>query len=63
MSQNIIHKFSHFRNYKLNIENKHFTNKRPSTIPDINELLEIVDILEAHDIQYELTSQFNLKYK
>jgi len=62
MSQHIIHKFSHFHNYKLNKENKYFVNQRPSTIPDINELLEIVEILETHNIQYELTSQFDLKY-
>ncbi|MCD4758393.1 MAG: hypothetical protein K8R39_08985 [Arcobacteraceae bacterium] len=63
MSQQIVQKFNHFRNYKLDIENKYFINQRPSTLPDIYELIEIATILENHNIQYELTSQFNLKYK
>lgn len=62
MSQHIVDQFSRFRNYKLCTISKNFTNQRPSTIPDINELLEIVAILETHEIKYELTSQFDLRY-
>lgn len=62
MSQHIIQKFDHLCSYKLCTIDKNFTNQRPPTIPDIYELLEIVAILENHDIKYELTSEFDLRY-
>ena len=62
MSQHIIQKFHKFSNYYLDLNDKNFINLRTSTTPDIPELLEIVAILETHDISYELTSQFDLKY-